>query len=138
MIRNWIEGEKNPPFYHWAIEVREQMEVIGSIGIEISSLHDNRGEVGYCLTKRAWNQGYGTEALRTVLDFGLDRAGFHRIEASHSVENVASGRVMQKAGMHLEAGPLKDYYRSDRLGYQDVYMYVAFAPEVNRDNERTD
>src|SRR5690554_249989 len=131
VIKKWIDNEKHPPFFHWAIETRDEMEVIGSIGIEITSLHDNRGEIGYCLSKRAWNRGFATEALRTVLEFGLERAGFHRIEAAHAVENVASGKVMQKAGMTCEAGPLRDYYKADLLGYQDVFLYVAFESEMN-------
>lgn len=127
VIRRWIEENKNPPFFHWAITLRDSGEVIGSIGVEISSAQDNRGEVGYCLAKRMWNRGYTTEALQSVLDFALDIAGFRRIEACHSVDNEASGRVMRKSGMLLEAGPLHDYYRSDQLGYQDVMMYVAFS-----------
>jgi ribosomal-protein-alanine N-acetyltransferase len=127
IIQSWIDSEKHPPFFHWAIELREEVIVIGSIGIEIMSLHDNRGEIGYCLTRSSWNRGYATEALQCVLRFGLDVAGFHRLEACHSINNVASGRVMEKAGMVREAGPLKHYYRSDLEGYQDVYMYVALA-----------
>ncbi|MDD3367226.1 MAG: GNAT family N-acetyltransferase [Sphaerochaetaceae bacterium] len=127
VIQRWIEEAKKPPLFHWAIMLREDNRVIGSISIEILSAHDNRGEVGYCIAKSDWNQGYATEALRTVLEFGLERAGFHRIEACHSVENPGSGKVMKKAGMLLEAGPLRNYYRSDLRGYQDVMMYTAFS-----------
>lgn len=127
VVQRWIEEAKRPPYFHWAIVERKSERVIGSIGIEILSPYDNRGEVGYCIAKRDWNQGYATEALRTVLEFGLDIAGFHRIEACHSVKNPASGKVMQKVGMVWEAGPLHDYYRSDVQGYQDVMMYVAFS-----------
>lgn len=127
IIRRWMQAAEKPPFFHWAIVLRETDQAIGSIGIEIHSAHDNRGEVGYCIAKRAWNNGYASEALAAVLDFGLERAGFHRIEACHSVRNPASGRVMVKAGMLLEAGPLHHYYRADLLGYQDSMMYVAFS-----------
>ncbi len=127
VITRWIEESRRPPFFHWAIVRRSDDRTIGSIGLEIQSLHDNRGEAGYCIAKHAWNQGYATESLTAVLDFGLERAGFHRIEACHSVANTASGKVMRKAGMLLEAGPLHHYYRADMLGYQDAMMYVAFS-----------
>ena len=125
IINLWMKSAERPPFFHWAMERREDLVVIGSIGIEITSMHDNRGELGYCLTRSAWNQGYATEALRCVLDFGFNVAMFHRLEACHSTNNPASGRVMEKAGMRHEAGPLHHYYRSNALGYQDSMMYVA-------------
>ena len=124
VISRWMKSALHPPFFHWAIEKRDTQQVIGSIGIEIMSLHDNRGELGYCLTKSAWNCGYATEAVKMVLQFALERGGFHRLEACHAENNIASGRVMEKAGMHREAGPLHHYYRSDILGYQNVYMYA--------------
>lgn len=127
IIKHWLREHENPPHFHWAVEKREDLQVIGSIGIEITSLHDNRGELGYCLRREDWNNGYMTEALKAVLHFGFEYAGFHRLEACHSTLNPASGKVMEKAGMHLEAGPLRHYYRSNQLGYQDVYMYVAIS-----------
>lgn len=136
IIKRWVRDSENPPNFHWAIERRDDLRVIGSMGIEITSLHDNRGEIGYCLAKDVWNQGYATEALRTVLRFAFDIAGFHRLEACHSTQNPASGRVMEKAGMELEAGPLRHYYRSNLLGYQDVYMYVAFSDSFIDNGER--
>jgi len=107
--------------------LRENGLVFGSIGIEVTNRYDGKGEIGYCLSKTMWNQGYATEALRAVLSFGFDVAGFHRIEGCHSVANAASGRVMEKAGMTVEAGPLRHYYRADLLGYQDAMMLVAFS-----------
>ncbi len=127
VIERWISEATKPPFFHWAITIRTTKEVVGSIGIDVQSPHDNRGEVGYCLARHVWNRGYATEALQAVLDFGLQIAGFHRIEACHSVSNPASGKVMRKAGMRFEAGPLHHYYRSDALGYQDTVMYAAFS-----------
>lgn len=136
IIKRWVRDSEKPPCFHWAIERREDLRVIGSMGIEITSLHDNRGEIGYCLAKDVWNQGYATEALRTVLRFAFDVAGFHRLESCHSTLNQASGRVMEKAGMQLEAGPLRHYYRSNQLGYQDVYMYVAISENHGTYEER--
>jgi [ribosomal protein S5]-alanine N-acetyltransferase len=132
VISFWIDQAKKPPFFHWAITLRDSGKVIGSMGLEVINKHDRRGEVGYCLSKYHWNQGYATESLQAVLDFGFNIARFHRIEGCHSVLNPASGKVMQKAGMHIEAGPLHDYYLSDILGFQDAIMLVAFQDTYQR------
>jgi ribosomal-protein-alanine N-acetyltransferase len=127
IITRWIDEGRRPPSFQWAVTLKENGIPIGSISLEIINSHDCRGEVGYCLSKEYWNQGFMTEALKAVLGFGFNVAAFHRIEACYSVDNPASGKVMLKAGMVREAGPLHDYYRADRLGYQDVMMMVALS-----------
>jgi len=133
IISSWMDAARRPPYFHWALTLRETGKVIGSMGIEIANAHDRRGEVGYCLAKHVWNQGFATEALKAVLHFGFTVANFHRIEGCHSIDNPASGKVMLKSGMRLEAGPLHDYYRSDILGYQDAMLLVAFADSYQED-----
>ena len=56
-------------------------------------------EVGYALHPDHWNRGYATEAL-TVAIGELFRLGFSAVRAGFFEENPASGRVMEKSGMH--------------------------------------
>ena len=56
-------------------------------------------EVGYCLHPDYWNKGYATEALEIAIK-ELFRIGYKTVMAAHFIENPASGRVMQKCGMH--------------------------------------
>lgn len=51
-----------------------------------------------CFPKKHWGKGYATEAYKSVID-ELFRSGFTKIIAVHHVDNLASGRVMQKCGM---------------------------------------
>jgi ribosomal-protein-alanine N-acetyltransferase len=101
--------------------------LIGTISIH--SIHENfqRGEVGYALAKRYWNQGYVTEALQAVVDFSFGIVGFNRLEAHHSIYNPASGAVLIKAGFQHE-GVLRQYYRSND-GYQDSSMYAILLKD---------
>ncbi len=124
VIKHWLEEANSPYFFHWAIVHTATGDVIGSIGLHILNYTDRRGEIGYCLTKVMWNHGYASEALGAILCFGFEKANFNRLEACHSVTNPASGKVMQKAGMRWEAGPLVAYYKSSQSGFQDVMMYA--------------
>lgn len=45
-----------------------------------------------------WNKGYATEALKVAIK-ELFRIGYKTVVAGHFVENLASGKVMQKSGM---------------------------------------
>ncbi len=57
------------------------------------------GETGYWVGVEHWRRGYASEALRALLSHGLRPLSLKRIWAHHLESNVASGRVMLKAGM---------------------------------------
>lgn len=68
--------------------------IVGGCGL---SLVDGDVNLGYWIGREEWGRGYASEAARAVLS--LARAlGHRRIVASHCVDNVASGRVLEKVG----------------------------------------
>ena len=127
VISSWIEDETLPHSMNWAIVVRETDTVIGSAGVMTISPVDHKGEVGYCLSRSEWGKGYMSEALPYVLRHAFTYMGLHRIEAAHSLANPASGRVMERAGMHKECSCLRHYYKSSLNGYQDSALYAVFS-----------
>lgn len=68
----------------------------------------DRGHVAFETVRRAWGSGIATEAVRAMVAFGHGEAGLHRIEAVVEPENVASQRVLRKAGFEDE-GLLRAY-----------------------------
>ena len=58
-------------------------------------------ELGYRLRKEAWGKGYGTEGSRALIRKGFTELGVRRVVASTYQDNLASQRVMEKAGMTL-------------------------------------
>ena len=61
----------------------------------------DEAELGYRLRRSAWGKGYGTEGSRALIDKGFAEFGVQRVVASTMVVNVASRRVMEKAGLML-------------------------------------
>ena len=88
--------------YNWGIALRDTNRLIGWLGIGASSRFPNERSCGYALDRRFWGQGYMTEALRAVLRYEFEELGSQRISAECEVENLASARVMEKAGMTYE------------------------------------
>lgn len=62
----------------------------------------NRMGFGYVLARPWWGRGLMTEALAAVAEWALDRPAVFRISALCDVENGASARVMEKAGLVRE------------------------------------
>lgn len=66
--------------------------------VSIMDIDAGAGELGYWIGVPYWGYGYGTEAVRALLD-SIDASGaLRRIHARHLVRNPASGRVLLKAG----------------------------------------
>ena len=61
---------------------------------------DDEVELGYRLRRDAWGKGYATEGARALVDYAFDR-GARRVYAGTMVVNVASRRVMEKAGLRF-------------------------------------
>lgn len=92
--------------YTFGIYLKESKEFIGGISL-VFHLHQ-KASLGYWLAESFWNKGYTTEALKSILAFGFEQCNINKIFAQHIVENKASGRVMQKAGMLWEANLKED------------------------------
>lgn len=122
------DDEAGPPVNFaiiWPVEDR----LIGSIGLDIAAEH-RLGRMSYWLGQPYWNRGFCTEAVKAVLDYGFRQLQLHRIYAAHFLNNPASGRVLQKAGMIYE-GRLREYYL--RFGqHVDVELYGLLRREFDR------
>ena len=111
--------------YTWAITRRDRGDVIGVIGLQTVRNH-KRGDLGYWLGVPYWNQGYMTEAVRRVIAFAFDDLGLVRVEGGHVPDNLASARVMDKAGMAYE-GTLRAYYQKAGQSI-DIAMRAIVRP----------
>jgi len=129
-LRNRIEKYHEPSTYYWAIIMRATNMPIGNIALITSSEYDMCADVAYCIGRSYWGQGIATEALKRVLEFGLAVVKFNRIEAYHSVNNIASGRAMQKAGMKYE-GRMRQKYRS-HIGFEDSNLYAILKEDLSQ------
>ncbi|MEM8530587.1 MAG: GNAT family N-acetyltransferase [Chloroflexota bacterium] len=110
----------------FAIVLRETNELCGAISLGITKQH-HRAEMGYWLGVSYWNQGYTTEAARTLLGYGFNELQLHRINAHHLTRNPASGRVMQKIGMTYE-GTLREHIcKGEQL--EDIVCYGILRRE---------
>ncbi|OZM73493.1 RimJ/RimL family protein N-acetyltransferase [Amycolatopsis antarctica] len=84
--------------------------------------------VGYWVASGAAGGGVGTAAVALVVDHAFASAGLHRIEATVRPENVASLRVLAKAGFR-EEGLFRRYL--DVAGdWRDHFCYAITAEEI--------
>ena len=86
----------------WGIVCRGCDKLIGMAGFTEYSAAHKTGGIGYVLHPDCWGMGYMTEAVKEIINFGFNRLGLNRIEATCDTGNKASARVMEKSGMKFE------------------------------------
>lgn len=84
-------------------------ELIGVANLTITDA-GSTGELGYVLARDSWGRGYATEVARRLIVFGFNELGLRRITATCHPDNLASARVLEKAGLHFE-GTIRDHLR---------------------------
>ncbi len=85
--------------FHWVIETQEDKQVIGMIIARVSA---EKWELGFVLARAYWGRGYMTEAVKALIAWALKQKEIFRVWAVCDIDNKASARVMEKAGMQRE------------------------------------
>ncbi|WP_409275909.1 GNAT family N-acetyltransferase [Neobacillus sp. SCS-31] len=107
-IRNTFEKElaswslTSTHWLTWIIREKASNKEVGMISIYSHDGEKRVAEVGFILLEAAQGKGYGTEAIRSVIKFGIDTFAFEKFTAVCSEDHLASRRVLEKVGMKLE------------------------------------
>ena len=113
--------------YHLVVTEKSTGRLIGAVEITLGGHDDLQGMIGYCYSKRAWGQGYATEAAGALIKFGFEKLNLHRICAYCDVFNIASQRVLEKNGMRREGCFRKNSFI--RGEWRDNYQYAILREE---------
>ncbi len=99
----------------------------GSIGIfPQTDIHRKNAEMGYWLAEEYWGRGIMTAAVKQIIDHGFRSFDLNRIFARPFSTNLASQRVLEKAGMKLEARFEKSLFKNGQ--FLDELFYSILKP----------
>ncbi len=114
-----LKGPKNFAFH---VIDKESQEVIGIVKANIEA---SRAQVGYVINKPFSGQGYATEVLKEIVKLLKKDSSIQRIWATCSPENLATIKVLEKAGFEKEC-LLKRWmvYPAQGNEAKDNYSYV--------------
>ena len=127
MILNLFIREKKT----FALELKENGKVIGSIGLEMREdaldiPEPLMGrEIGYVLNKDYWGRGLMPEAVKAVIDYCFAELSFDWLTCGHFVWNDQSRRVVEKSGFRY----VKDVIHHTRFGTEEpTKLYILHNP----------
>ncbi|MFC4651513.1 GNAT family N-acetyltransferase [Lactococcus nasutitermitis] len=118
------------PLGKWAIELKSEKKMIGSVQFTKFSEKNLSAEIGYVLNKKFWGQGLMTEVLTTLSNFSFIEFGLKRLDLLIDKENKNSIKVAEKVGFpcveHFKAankytGEIREFerYRLTKKDYKN-------------------
>jgi ribosomal-protein-alanine N-acetyltransferase len=101
-------------------------EAAGGVGFVLR--HDVErvsAEIGYWLAEPFWGRGIATQALIAVTEYAISTHHLTRVYAVPFASNIASCRVLEKAGYTLEARLRRSAIKNGVIADQMQYAFVV-------------
>ena len=121
--KKWLEYVKSEPTEtHYAIARRS--EAIGGIGLEFrDDVHYQTAELGYWIGEDYWGKGIMTAAVIVFTEYAFKNYDLVRIFATVFESNLASARVLEKAGYVFEGRLRRSVNKNGKI--LDELMYAT-------------
>jgi ribosomal-protein-alanine N-acetyltransferase len=124
----WIDfctGRQTDGSFHRAVFCND--EFVGGIGVlRQEDIHRNNAEIGYWLGEPYWGRQIMTEAVTQMTSWIFENTGITRLFAGVFETNLASMRVLQKAGYELEAIHRKAIIKNEKVLDEHLFVKLAF------------
>ena len=131
--REWLAVPSSLTDYSCVVERNGQVVAMGFLDIVDGSGQPGRptgtdGVIGYIVDPKAAAQGIGSATARALLRAAFDGLGLRRVTAAANADNIASVRVLERAGMRRERHALKALWHRE-LGWLDEVEYALLDEE---------
>lgn len=113
--------------YSLAIVLQSDGQLIGNCTLALNPAEPREAAFSYLLNRAYWGQGYATEAMRALFDFGFNEFGLHRVADAVDPANTASIRVLEKLGLRREGHLREARWHKER--WWDEYLYAILEQE---------
>ena len=113
--------------FAFAITVGDK--VVGSIAVfRQENIHRQTAELGYYIAEEYWGRGIMTEAVEQICEYVFGKSDIVRIYAEPFAYNVASCRVLEKAGFQYEGTLRSNAVKNGKV--IDMKMYSLLKSEI--------
>ncbi len=112
--------------YSFGVYLNGNWELVGAVSL----YHIVRGSlqrcfIGYSLDKQHNGRGYATEAVSLAVEFAFTELHLHRVDAGVMLSNIASMRVLEKAGFHREGIEQKGVKINGRWEDHQIFAIIS-------------
>jgi ribosomal-protein-serine acetyltransferase len=113
--------------FRFLIFHRETNDFIGTVSLQGIDWDIPKCEIGYWVNTKFSGNGYMTEAVKALTDFGLNQIEFKRIEIRCESTNLKSRAIPEKLGYELEGILRNDDLSADGSRLTDTCFYSIIS-----------
>ena len=123
--RDWSAGDQAS----FAVVDAAGGALLGAVSLHSIDRDQGDAEVGYWTVPAARGRRVAVRAATTVVGWGFDTLGLHRVQLFHAVGNPASGRVAAAAGFTCEGRLRRSHRYGDGVRHDElVWSRLADDP----------
>jgi ribosomal-protein-alanine N-acetyltransferase len=117
-------GIRNNESMYWAITLKSDNRMIGTICLWNIQPENYRAEIGYELNPDFWGKGIMKEAIAKVIHYGFDIMKLHSLEADLDPGNFQSIMLLEKNGFIKEGHFRESTYFNGKFLDRAVYSLL--------------
>jgi ribosomal-protein-alanine N-acetyltransferase len=114
----------------WAVCLKNNSKMIGSVSFHRIYKDHYRAEIGYMLHSDYWRLGIISEAVDAIINYGFNTLQFHSIEAHIDPTNIGSEKLLQKFNFVKEAYFKENYFFNG--SFLDTAVYCLINPSSHK------
>lgn len=111
--------------FRFLIFHKDSQEFIGTASLQSVDWEVRKCEIGYWIHTKFSGNGYITEAVKTLMEYGINELGFNRLEIRCESANLPSRAIPEKLGFKLEGILVNEDLSADGKNLTDTCIYAV-------------
>lgn len=134
--KTWIAGiphlYRSGSAVHFAACLNESKQLIGCFALKNIEMNNSHAELECWIGVQWQRQGFATEAVREVLDFGFKQLKLHRIYSYQLSHEKKSAQLLNKLGLQQEGLMRQSIYKWGK--YEDLALFAILAEDIETES----
>jgi RimJ/RimL family protein N-acetyltransferase len=102
LIRESVTPDRRTPGWtQFAVQLISGRALIGDLGVNVQQ-NLMQADIGFTIAAGYQRQGYGSEAVRRMLEHLFTEQGLHRVSAECDARNLGSAALLNRVGFRRE------------------------------------
>lgn len=94
---------------------------VGSVGFVKINTKNKNGEMGYWIEKKSEGKGIVSSCVKTLIEYGFNELGLHRITIKVNSDNVKSQNIAKRFSFKHEGTLREDYFNGKGFSNTEIF-----------------
>jgi RimJ/RimL family protein N-acetyltransferase len=121
-------------WFQFAVALASSGTLIGDVALHTTWPDASQAELGFTFAATHQGQGYATEAVRAVVQYGFTKLAMHRMFSQTDARNLRAQRLLERLGFRREGEPRDNIWFKGAWATDLLYAQLEseWRPELSR------